>query len=97
LRAACPVGATWKRIATFRQASLVRARTGQSVRKVAKRPEQTRQYGFGELWSLVAQSPVCAKALRHGHVVVSASHVGGQGKRRSDKEQSWVLPSETLL
>jgi len=28
---------------------------------------------------------------------VSASHVGGQGKRRSDKGEPWVLPSETLL
>lgn len=30
-------------------------------------------------------NPMCAQALRRGHVVVAASHVGGQGKRCSDK------------
>jgi hypothetical protein len=42
-------------------------------------------------------SPVGAKPLRPGHAVMSASHVGGRGKRHSDKGGSWAMPSETLL
>ena len=37
-------------------------------------------FRFGELWSRATQSPVGAKALRRGHLVVPASQVSGKGK-----------------
>jgi hypothetical protein len=70
---------------------------GNSVWITAAISPSRRERRIGELWSQATQFPVGAKALRRGNVVVSAFHVGGQGKRRSDNGESWVLPSETSL
>ena len=62
-----------------------RARNGRSGHRCRDLWLMTIKHILGELWSRAAQSPSGATAFRHGHVVVSASHVSGQGKRRTDK------------